>query len=318
MKGIFALLVAVLLLMPLAFAQESTENEITDQNESELTENPTTGNDIADNETQNEVATMNTTLGAEVRLLQLEKNIERNIVRAQAVVAFIKESNSTVNTSELEAIIQQLQALDEQVKAINPQGPADETAQQFVALKNDAIELSKTFRDDARAIIKASDLTKLKNRMNTAEKQDTELQQENNTIVQAIRDYNAYRIQVMLQAMNLTDDNLVEQVKTGELNYGQANSDLMKKFAALTPTEKQTVRANFNGMVQKRKQFAEEAVTQAEQQYLEKRSERLTERLNRIEQNSQTNKTAAANLVNEMMSRANSKANSTRGVGANE
>ena len=84
MKQIFALLVAILLITPVAIAQEETADlEV---------ENPSTGEDVVDEETEEEIEAIKDHYGAKVRLLQLEKRIDRNIVRAQGVIDYIKEN----------------------------------------------------------------------------------------------------------------------------------------------------------------------------------------------------------------------------------
>ncbi len=317
MKQIFAIF-AILLLMPLAFAQ--TENETTEPDETqELVENPTTGEDIADDKTQDEVKTMDTPKGAKVRLLQLEKRIDRNIVRAQEVVAYIKETYSDADVVELETLIQEMQMLRDQVKAISTDNPDYGTAKLFVDLKNDAIELSKTFKDKAHAILMADDIEKVKKRATEREQERTELIEQKEEVVQAIREYNSYRVQTMLEAMGITDSTLAKQVKNGEISYGEANSEIMKQYAALSSEEKQAVKAKFKETLQKKENFKREAVKQAKLQYLERREERLQQKIEKI---NQFNESAVANrLIAQRINKiemTNAKTVSRKAVVANE
>ena len=92
MLNVLIVLMIMASITPLAFADEA-ENS-TDEVEINA-------------ETQKQVEIMNTSIGAEIRLLQLEKAIIKNIIKGEEVVSIL--SNLEYNKTELEAILAERQ-----------------------------------------------------------------------------------------------------------------------------------------------------------------------------------------------------------------
>lgn len=295
MKQLFALFIALFLIVPVAFAEdndtetddieipddgnETEEEDETEEEEDDDVDNPSTGEDAIDNTTEEEVGAIKDHRGAKVRLLQLEKRITRNTIRAEGVVAYITENYSDADVTELETLIEEMGMLLEDVKAVTTDNPDYGTVKQFVDLKNDAIELTKSFRDKARAILKEEDIEGLKKQLEEREQKENQLREKQQEVLKAVREHNAHRIEVMLEALGEEDSELVEKVKSGELNYGQANQELRKHYAVLEPEQKEQVRAKVKEEAQVRKDFKTEAVKLAKEQYLDRREERLRERI---------------------------------------
>jgi len=97
-------------------------------------------------QTDNQTAAFSLGIGAKVRLLQLENSIDRNIMQGEAVLSAIKERNASADTSEPEALLAEMKVLRDEVASVTP-AAGDEAARQFVELKEDAIELTKEFRE---------------------------------------------------------------------------------------------------------------------------------------------------------------------------
>mgnify|MGYP000192954539 CR=1 FL=1 len=130
--GIMIVLVLMASLTPLALADEAGESEVE-----------------IDAETYNEVEAMEYPYGAEIRLLQLEKAVTKNIVKGEEIVSVLKESG--YNTTELETILAELELLLEEVQSADAN--STNATQEFVDLKHDAIELTKEFRDALHELI---------------------------------------------------------------------------------------------------------------------------------------------------------------------
>lgn len=111
------------------------------------------GNEIEiDEATRTETEIMDDPNGSEIRLLQLEISLEKNICAGEYVVSNLTESG--YDTLELEAIIAEMGLLKQEIQAIYPN--SSEAISLFVELKNDAIELTKEFRDTIQGLVDAT------------------------------------------------------------------------------------------------------------------------------------------------------------------
>lgn len=120
---------AILVVMLLAFAgMVFAENETVNQTEEDLT-------------------VFNYIHGAEVRLLQLEKVILRNIEVGAEVVG-------ELNSTEAEDILVEMNALLDRIKELDLNQSSESLAEEYVAIKDEARTLSKEFRDLTRGLSK--------------------------------------------------------------------------------------------------------------------------------------------------------------------
>ena len=176
-----------------------------------------------ENETEKEVEIMNNSLGAEIRLLQLEKAITKNILKGERAVAVLKELG--YNTTALETILAEMKLLLEEVKAADPN--ATDAVQIFVDLKHDAINLTKEFRTTIKGLL--DDV-----KYNELRQQIREMILEHNQnfsnlskkIQNRIRQFNRnkiYRLYVFIEPQNQT---LVEQYMSGNATLEQVRSQI--------------------------------------------------------------------------------------------
>lgn len=138
-------LLLMVLMLPLAFAQ-GTEADI-------------------DAETKAELEVMDTMPGAQMRLLQLERAIQTNILIGEEVVARI-QAEYEADTTELQNILLDLEELKESVATMNVTTDASVAAQEFVEVKSSARVLVKEFREEARAIIPRDDREEIRTAAN--------------------------------------------------------------------------------------------------------------------------------------------------------
>jgi len=195
---LFVMVLAVAALVALA-AVASAENETLGANDTIV------GNEIVGDD----AGAFSSGLGAHVRLLQLESSIERNILIGDRVVDAIKAKNSSIDTSELEGILDELTALKAQVESTQP-AAGNEGAKAFVDLKDDAISLTKEFKDKARPLLGNWDVGGL--RGNVKNVTSDSLKQLQDEIKQARLQYNAERVQDILNAAGLSNPGLVDGV----------------------------------------------------------------------------------------------------------
>ena len=123
MKKIWNILIVLTLMAsiaPLAFADDAEDS----------------ADDVEiDVETQKQVEVMNNGIGAEIRLLQIEKSITINLFKGEEIVSNLTDLG--FNTTELQAILVELELVKEEVIAADPN--ATDAVQIFVDLKHDAV-----------------------------------------------------------------------------------------------------------------------------------------------------------------------------------
>jgi hypothetical protein len=101
------IIMVLMLMVPLASYALADDADDTQQDEIEINE-----------ETQKEIEIMSDHLGAQIRLLQLEKAITKNIAKGNEVIAALKEAD--INTTILEAILAELELVKEEVQSADP------------------------------------------------------------------------------------------------------------------------------------------------------------------------------------------------------
>jgi len=300
--GVFLiLLAAAILVLPRVRA---------DGNSSETNE---TGHDLNETEHENEtelneteeeeIRPMRFPHGAQVRLLELEKSITRNILVGNQTIAAIKAGNSSANTTNLVSIIDKLIILRNEVRTITVNETAmlnktsEELAQQFVDIKREAINLSKEFRDAARPLLKETDRQIIREYMKEIDR--TELKNIDDEIRDARHRYNADLLNATFSHLGLNNSALLERVRNGDAKVGEIKNYVRDALRNETPKQRQQAMLKLREAEAKRNVYQEavrarvlanqsERLNQREQhmnqvmQNLSQRHEQLSERIDEI------------------------------------
>ena len=259
---------------------ESETEDTTETSEEELTETEV-DEETSDEETEEEAKMIVSQEGAKVRLLQLEKAITRNILHGNEVIASITEKSATAETAELEAIIAQLEVLKSEVVAIDPADAGEETAQKFVEIKKDAIELSQEFRKKARELVKAEDLPKLKARLDAKDKE--RLKEMREKIKESKKDFNAAKVQAAFGALGIRNPELLAKVENGEATLKEVREYLKESFKELSKDKKRDAVKKMRETISKDAVFKRAVSDKARLNYLERKQSRLENRLEKAE-----------------------------------
>jgi len=300
--GVFLiLLAAAILVLPRVRA---------DGNSSETNE---TGHDLNETEHENEtelneteeeeIRPMRFPHGAQVRLLELEKSITRNILVGNQTIAAIKAGNSSANTTNLVSIIDKLIVLRNEVRTITVNETAmlnktsEELAQQFVDIKREAINLSKEFRDAARPLLKETDRQIIREYMKEIDR--TELKNIDDEIRDARHRYNADLLNATFSHLGLNNSALLERVRNGNATVSEIKDYVRDALRNETPKQRQQAMLKLREAEAKRNVYQEavrarvlanqsERLNQREQhmnqvmQNLSQRHEQLSERIDEI------------------------------------
>lgn len=235
-----------------------------------------------DSNTLQEVKIFTTPHGAEVRMVQLEKSITRNILVGSKTIQVIKQNYLDTNTIDMETILNELEALLEEVKNYNTENKdANALANDFVAIKKSAINLTQEFRLITNTILNTNDLSQIREEIKNIE--NNELQNMNNAIRNVIRKHNAQRTQTMLQIMGLENQNLIQAILDGNITREEVKLQIRQNFQDLNTQEKIQTNAKIKETINKRIISEKEIIGQAKnkgvQKFLEMNAQR-NQRLN--------------------------------------
>jgi hypothetical protein len=226
MKKITAIFLVLLLMasvISLAFAVEADDDKKgnpTDENEN--TTHP------SDNETEHEIGIMNNSLGARIRLLQLEKALLTNVLKGAMTVQVLKELN--VSTDALEAILANLSDVLDAVRAADP--AANNSVEIFVELKNESRNLTKQFRDTLRLLLDDETIAMIRKQLRNVT--SDELQNCSMRLRHWIRHFNGNQLYRLYGIIGETNNTLLEQYLNGNLTLNQTKFQLHRMINQMT------------------------------------------------------------------------------------
>jgi hypothetical protein len=280
LKKILVILVIAIISSQMVFAEEvvGTENIITDTGTETVDEILEESNRIIGEETAREAKLIRESIfGAEIRLLQLRKNVLRTTIMQEEIIIILEDR---IDVTELEEILEELNLILEQLEEKDAN---DLSVEYFVGIKQDSLELTKNFRE-----IVSDELTsEEKIRVREKVEENEELRTINTEIVQKIRMMNANRVKAQLQRMGSINDEIAGRIQTGLINAKEARNKLKQEFAKLDQNKmieakeriEESIKENIERGLEIRKNILENIVNQRKE-ILEERLTRLGEQLN--------------------------------------
>lgn len=275
----------------LAFADESEEPE---ENESEI-----------DDETEEETEIMNNSLGAEIRLLQLEKAITKNIIKGERAVEVTKELG--YNTSNLEAILEEMRLLLEEVQAADPS--SNDSVQVFIDLKSDAKKLTKEFRETIKELLSDVKYKELKEQLQ--ERVSERVQNLSEKIQNRIKQFNRNQIHRLFIYMGEVNESLAERYENGNATLEQVKSQISKMVNQMMKEKKRQMFYDLKGEKIKNKDDVEAVLENATVNFAQREQTRLQERLLKAENKGNSN------LIQQIQNKISNQNNSGNGPGDN-
>ncbi len=214
--GIGLIILLVLSLFPMVISQEELTEETIAQ------------------DTMVEVFTMGQKIGAEMRLLQLEKAITINILGGNEVIAQVEEDGK--DATELEALITEFEALKLEIQDLDPED--EEAVEAFVNIKHEAIEISKEFREIAKGLLEQGDKLAIASRIKGLN--NTELEQYNEQIRNKIYAQNAEIVSKTFDVLGIENDVLLTKIENGEVTNEEVRNEIRDALQAMTSEEKRS------------------------------------------------------------------------------
>jgi hypothetical protein len=204
------------------------DNETNDDNGNETGDSDNGNQTHDDNETEHEVEIMNSTLGAQIRLLQLEKALLYNILKGAMTVQVLKGLN--VTTTTLEAILADLHDVLTEVQTADP--AANNSVQTFIELKNQTRNLTKQFRDTIRTLLDNETINRIKEQLKNIT--SDELQNCSKNLRNLIRHFNQNQLYRLYGMIGETNTTLLNEYINGNISLNQTKLQLHKLVNQMT------------------------------------------------------------------------------------
>ncbi len=276
----------------LTFAPLTLAEEATDQVPEPvlISANPTLGTEteLSDSD-KAEISQMNTPLGTQVRLLQLEKRLTRNYLIGEQIIEIIQKNHEDENITELEDLSNKMYSLKEEVISLTNQTlTSEEAAAEYVSIKKEAITTTKEFRDLAQAILTLEDKREIAEAIKNIDA--NQLNSLNGQIVGLIRNYNAQKITAFMAKIGKQNQELAAQIRNGELMQSQIRERLLEHYSDVNKSVKEQIMSQVKQNIAKRNAEQKAIIDHAKQQ-VQQKIEALKERIVSI----RTNKKGSGN-----------------------
>lgn len=265
----------------LALADEESENE----------EEP------VDDETAEEIEIMNNSLGCEIRLLQLEKAITKNLLKGEMIIDVLEGLD--YNTSDLESILSEINLVLDEVKEADPN--SSDAVEVFVGLKSDSKNLTKQFRDTLKDLL--SDVKYKEIKEQVKEIASEKLGNYSIQIRNRIKQFNRNKIHGLYGIIGEANNSMVNQYMNGTMNLSRVKLQLNKMINMKIKEQKQEI---FLKIKKEKLQKKNNATSEAEniaKNFSQMQQERLQKRLENA--NNSGNEKLIQRIQNQIENKAN-------------
>ena len=181
-----------------------------------------------DNETEREIRIMNNSVGARIRLLQLEKAVLINLLKGTMTVQVLEGLN--VSTTKLEAILANLSDVLDAIRATDP--AANNSVEIFVQLKNESRNLTTQFRETLRMSLDNDTIAMIKEQLRNMT--SDELQNCSMKLRHWIRYFNSNQLYRLYGIIGETNITLIKEYINENITLNQTKLQLYKMINQMT------------------------------------------------------------------------------------
>jgi hypothetical protein len=256
MKKISTILIMLMILISissLAIADEAEEDPEEEDEYEDTSEGENETDDI-DNNTTKEIEIMNNSLGCEIRFLQLEKTITKNLLKGEMAVDVL--NGLDYNTTDLEAILSEMKTLLEDVKAVNTS--SNNSVQFFVEYKHEAINLTKQFRETIKDLLDGEKLKQIRERIR--ENMSDELENCSKMIRNKIKQFNRNQLHKLYGIIGEANNSIVEEYLNGNMSLAQIKIQINKRINQMNKERKYEIFSDIKGENIKKKIHAQSQI----------------------------------------------------------
>ena len=285
MRRLIVLLMGILLLGSLSFAMSAQEAP-----------------PGLDEETIRQTTVMDKPAGAEMRLMQLESSMERNVIMGQKALETVLEKNPEADKTELKSVVAELETIKEEIEEKLQSGVVQEKNQSelvedFLTFKEEGKNLTNEFRKKMHEYLDEEERQQV--REEARQRASEELEEKRENIKKRIREHNAEQVEHVLNNFGVENETLVQQVRAGEINTGQAISQVARKYRGLGEDEKHNAKLQIKSERAQRNANAQRAVEKGNQGLENRMNQRANERLEEVREKLQEVRERVKNNVPE-------------------
>jgi hypothetical protein len=234
--------------------EDETEETSEGENETEDLDIDNETEDIDIDNTTKEIEIMNNTLGAEIRLLQLEKALIKNLLKGEMAVDVLKGLD--YNTTDLEAILSEMKNLLDDVKAVNTS--SNDSVYLFVEYKHKAINLTKQFRETIKELLNGENLKEIRERIK--EMMSEELENCSKMIRNKIKQFNRNQLHKLYGIIGEANNTFVEEYLNGNISLAQLKIQIGKTINQMNKERKYEIFSEIKGENIKKKIHAQSSI----------------------------------------------------------
>ncbi|OYT28990.1 hypothetical protein B6U98_03520 [Thermoplasmatales archaeon ex4572_165] len=223
-------------------------------------------------ETQNEIEIMSDNYGAQVRLLQLEKAIKKNIDQGEYILSLL----NTTDTYMLEAILAEMKLLVDEVQSVDPDD--SDAVQTFVDLKSDAHNLTKDFRETLHSLVNTATINELRLKKN--EYKDKELDILSRRIRTCIRAYNGNQFHKLYGYLSIKDKSLIIEYSNGNCSIESVKQNFSEMVYTISSAQRNQVYSKMKESKIQMKVQSQQCLTATSADFQVRKQDRIHIRLN--------------------------------------
>ncbi|MFA5303696.1 MAG: hypothetical protein WC393_04130 [Candidatus Nanoarchaeia archaeon] len=210
--------------------------------------------EVIDQATQEEIKAFDLPEGIDLRIEMLKEAILERIAYGEEAINKTLEFNSSIDVSSLNAIIQELKTLSDEVDSIDKEN-VTQAIIDFVSIKKDAIELISEFRTTIFGILNEQVRMQIKEQI---------MQRVNERIADAVQRVaqarivyrNAFSRRIM-NNLGYNNTELIEQFKNGTITSMQFREELKNYYTSLDNETRMEIRES---LVQSREELRDKAI----------------------------------------------------------
>jgi hypothetical protein len=296
-------------------SQEETNEDNLNQNDDDE-ENMNENNEKLNSEDVEETKIMNTPYGAKVRLIQLQKSIEKNL---ESGLLIIEEVDNQETKEKLNDILKEMEILNAKViEMIDEVEDNDKTTaeitKEFVYIKSEARKLTMEFKTITRSYFTEQKQKELRTKLQ--EENKNRIEEHKKQIEQARLEYNLKNLEHLSEKFNLTHLELSQKVRDNEITLQEARKILAEEISKINKEKRNDIASKIKEEIAKkeveRRQMAEQLRAELAEKLKEREQERkeMAEKLRselaeKMEQRKQVGKEVSEKIRNELTDKLN-------------
>ncbi len=240
--------------------------------------------------------------GAQVRVMQLMRNVEANIEGAEVILEKLRypPCNCT-QYDRMSQIVDSLDVVVIELEEFNYSNPSNEMARDFVSYKQDAVELTSEFRTLAREVLSEEEREEIREELQEIREQKREEFKEQ--IDERKREFQVDQFRELVVRLDIEGDEygFVEDLESGNISIQEARQGLAQVIRDRNQEERQEALQRVREIAtregieaRERAQEIQEVVQKRAQTRNERLEKRLVERQDRVRERIENRNVASA------------------------